>query len=349
MSVVTIIMKSGQITIHDLARMLNISASTVSRALNDNPRISSETKQKIKDLAKKLNYQPNVLGSNLRTGKTKTIGVVVPHINRNFFSNVIGGIEETARNAGYKVMITQSGESYEKEAENIRALINARVEGILISLSTETIDFSQLKLVKKSGIPLLFFDRATDKVTSSRVLTDDYEGAFKATEHLISEGFKRIAHFAGPDHVAIYINRKRGYLDALKKHKLKIYKEDLFNNTITHKTGREACSRIFSKKSRPDAVFSASDISALGAFEYLKSNGYKIPDDLALVGFANEPFAGIIDPGLTSVEQQSSEIGKKAAELFLLESSNKDEKKEYETIIIKPELIIRASSIKMHR
>ena len=248
-------MKPSQITIHDIARMLNISASTVSRALNDNPRISKKTREKVKELALKLNYQPNVVASNLRTGKSKTIGVVVPHLNRNFFSNVIGGIELTASNAGYRVIITQTYEQYEKEVENIRALINARVEGILISISGGTHNLDHLRQVKNSNIPLLFFDRVVDEIESNKVLIDDFQGAYKAVSHLISEGFTNIVHFAGPTHINVYRNRLLGYLEALKQNKLDQKKEYIFHDTLTEEKGWNACKEIMNRKDRPDAIF----------------------------------------------------------------------------------------------
>lgn len=338
-------MKSSQVTIHDIARILKISASTVSRALNDSPRISNETKKKIRNLAKKMNYQPNVLASNLRTGRSKTIGVVVPHINRNFFSNVITGIEDAARNAGYRVMITQSDEDYKKEIENIRALIHARVDGILISISGSTSDFKHLEQVKENKIPLLFFDRATDEVEASSVVIDDFSGAYNAVHHLIEEGFKSIAHFGGPKNIKVYKNRFEGYVQALKDAGIEINPDFIFNNTLSYENGKIAAKKIFTMDKKPDAIFSSSDISALGAIEYFKLKKIIIPDDIALVGFANEPFTSIMEPGLTSVDQHSYDIGKKVAELFLEEVSSSENKK-IKNIVLMPELIKRKSSLK---
>ncbi len=341
-------MKSTQVTIHDIARILKISASTVSRALNDNPRISKKTRKKVKELALKLNYQPNVVASNLRTGKSKTIGVVVPHLNRNFFSNVIGGIEQTASNAGYHVIITQTNEQYEKEVESIRALINARVEGILISISGGTHNLDHLKLVKNSNIPLLFFDRVTDEIEANKVVIDDFEGAYRAVSHLISEGFTKIVHFAGPTHINVYINRMLGYIKALKDNKLDFKEENIFQDTLTEEKGWEACKKMMSRGVKPNALFSSSDISALGAIKYLKANGFKISNDCAVVGFANEPFTSIMEPGLTSVDQNSTKIGIEVAKLFLEEINQKADKKEYKSLIIEPELIVRQSSLKKY-
>ena len=342
-------MKSGQVTIHDIARMLNISASTVSRALSGNPRISKSTRDKVKKLAGKLDYRPNVVATNLRTGKSKTIGIVVPHINRNFFSNVIGGIEQTASNAGYRVIITQTYELYKKEVENIMALMNARVDGILVSVSGGTKTFSHFELVKKRGMPLLFFDRTIDEIETSRVVIDDFMGAYKAVRHLIEEGFKNIAHFAGPRHINIYKKRWMGYQEALKEGGLKSTDELLFIDNLTEEKGWKAAAKLMKLKNRPDAIFSASDISALGAIKYLKEHGYRIPEDMAIVGFANEPFTSIMEPGLTSVEQKGYLIGVSVANLFFEEIQQQGETRPFKKIIIEPELIIRKSSLKKSR
>jgi len=342
-------MKSGQVTIHDIARMLNISASTVSRALSGNPRISRSTRDKVKKLAEKLNYQPNVVATNLRTGKSKTIGIVVPHINRNFFSNVIGGIEEAANNAGYRVIITQTYELYEKEVESIKALMNARVDGILVSVSGGTKAYDHFDLIKKRGIPLLFFDRTIDEIETSRVMIDDFRGAHKAVKHLIDEGFKNIAHFAGPQHINIYKRRWMGYQEALKEGGLLCEKKILFIDNLTEEKGWKAAEKLIKLKRKPDAIFSASDISALGAIKYLKENGYGIPEDMAIVGFSNEPFTSIMEPGLTSVEQKGYLIGVSVANLLFEEILQSGGKERFKKVIIEPELIIRKSSLKKSR
>ena len=339
-------MKSAQVTIHDIARILKISASTVSRALSDHPRISTGTKKRVRALAKKLHYQPNIIASNLRVGKTNTVGIVVPRINRNFFSNVIGGFEEIVSNAGYRMMITQTNEDYNKEVENIKALINARVDGIIISLSAETKDYSHLNLVQRNGIALIFFDRVPENIESSKVVIDDLDGAYNAVSHLISQGCKKIAHFAGPGHINIYSNRKKGYLNALKNSSINIEDNFIINNVLTKDKGFSTCKHLMNLKDKPDAIFAASDYSALGAMIYLKENNYKIPEDVAMVGFANEPFTGLIEPGLTSVDQHSNEIGIEVAKLFLDEVQHGEVGTICRDIIIKPDLIIRKSSLK---
>jgi LacI family transcriptional regulator len=339
-------MKSAHITIHDIAKKLSISASTVSRALSDHPRISIDTKKKVKALAKKLNYHPNIVATNLRVGKTNTVGIVVPRINRNFFSNVIGGFEDIVSNAGYRMMITQTNEDYNKEVENIKVLINARVDGIIMSLSADTKDYNHLKLIKRNGIALIFFDRVADNIESSKVVIDDLDGSYNAVNHLISQGCKKIAHFAGPEHINIYSNRMKGYLNALKDNNIDIKDYLIINNVITKDKGFSACKHLMNLKDKPDAIFATSDFSALGAMIFLKENGYKIPEDVALVGFANEPFTGLLEPGLTSVDQHSNEIGIEVAKLFLDEVQHGEVGTICRDIIIKPDLIIRKSSLK---
>ena len=243
-------------------------------------------------------------------------------------------------------MITQTNENYNKEVENIKALINARVDGILISLSADTKKYNHLELVQRNGIILIFFDRVTDKIESSKVFIDDLDGAYNAVSHLISQGCKKIAHFAGPQHINIYINRKKGYINALKDSNIDIKKDLIINNIITKEKGLSACRYLMNLKDKPDAIFAASDFSALGAMIYLKKNGYKIPEDVALVGFSNEPFTGLLEPGLTSVDQHSNEIGIEVAKLFLDEVKQVEVETTSRDVIIKPDLIIRKSSLK---
>ena len=338
--------KKSNITIHDIAKILKISPSTVSRALNDSNRISDVTKRKVKELAKKLNYQPNIIATHLRTGKSKTIGVIVPHINRNFFSNVIGGIEVTASSSGYKVIIAQSKETLKKEIESINAFINARVDGILVSISIETNTVEHFKLVKKHGIPILFFDRAPDNFEASKVIINDFMGAYKAVKHLIESGYKKISHFAGPQQLSIYRNRLAGYLQALKDSNIEIDEDIIYYDTIIFEKGYKVCEQIINSNKKVEAIFSASDISALGAIQCIKQKGYKIPDNIAIVGFANEPFDEILEPRLTSVEQHSYEIGQKVTELLIEEITTPQHQRKYKTIVIEPELIIRESSMR---
>jgi len=337
--------KKGRVTIHDLARELNITPSTVSRALADHPRISASTKKAVIKLARKLNYQPNSIASSLRTGKGNTIGVIIPRISRHFFSTVIGGIEEVANQAGYNVLICQSHESYEKEVENVKALVNGRVDGLLVSIATETNDYRHFKMAKDRGIPLIFFDRVFSELGVSRVVLDDEEGAYQATKHLIEQGCNRIAHLAGPEHINVYYNRRAGYMKAMEEAGLKIREEYYITECLTRKSGYEAGEHLSALKTPPDGIFAAGDYSCLGAMLNFKEKGFRIPEDIAFVGFANEPFTSVMEPQLTTVEQHSLQMGRYVANLFLEEIRNKEEKFIPRTLTIKPELIIRSSSL----
>lgn len=337
-------MKKSSVTIHDIAKKLNISASTVSRALADNPRISDATKEKVKALADKMHYYPNVLASSLRKGKGNVIGVIVPRINRHFFSNVIEGIEREAREYGYNVIISQSQEKYENEVSYINALLNARVDGVIVSISVETNNYEHLDHVIKRGIPIVFFDRIVESLSTSYVELDDFSGAFDAVSHLIEQGCKRIVFLGGLDNINIYKNRKDGYVEALKSAKLSVDENLVFQNMLTREQGHEAIQKLIEEGIVFDGVFASSDFSALGALLCLKGHNIKIPEDVAVAGFANEPFTALMEPPLTSVEQYGGRIGTAAVKLLFdqIEAGNTEKKKEF----IKPKLLIRKSSFR---
>jgi LacI family transcriptional regulator len=337
-------MGKNHITIHDLAKALKLNASTISRALNDHPKISSETKRIVIQLAEELNYRPNALASSLRKGSANTVGLIIPRVNRNFFASAIEGIEAILNKAGYHLIIAQSNESLEKEKECIDSFLNARVDGIIISISSETSDLSHLITVQEKAVPLIFFDRIPLNIEAGKVKLNDYIGAYQATEYLITHGFRRIAHLAGPRHLQMYAERKRGYISALNDYGIESDDSMIVENCLTQDKGFEAARRLTLMDSKPDAIFSASDYSALGAIMFLKENGYRIPTDIAVFGFSNEPFTKLIDPPLSSIEQFPYKMGEAAAQLFLDEIGN--EKHEHQTIEIMPELMIRKSVIR---
>jgi LacI family transcriptional regulator len=339
--------KKNKVTIHDIAKQLNTTASTVSSALQDHPRISQAMKKAVLELAEKLNYQPNFIASSLRKGHGNTVGIVIPRIDRNFFSNVIGGIEDVAAESGYNVLISQSYESEEKEKNIIETLINGKVDGLLVSLASGTRNTSHFVQAAEKGVPLIFFDRTTSNLDVSKVEIDDFLGAHMAVSHLIQQGCRRIVHFSGPLNVSIYANRFNGYKAALEEHGI-AYDENLhIQLTLTRERGAEAVERLLALDPRPDAIFSASDYSALGAIIALKERNIMIPDEVAVVGFANEPFAAIITPSLTSVDQHSREVGQAAARLFFEELQLHGNPYVSKRIMLTPDLIIRDSSKKM--
>ncbi|MBN2697997.1 MAG: LacI family DNA-binding transcriptional regulator [Bacteroidales bacterium] len=333
------------ITIHDIARELNISASTVSRALQNNPRISIHTRTTVRELAQKYNYQPNVLASSLRKGQGNTVGVIIPRINRNFFSNVIGGMEEVLSDAGYNLMICQTYEKFNKEVAAVQTLINARVNAIIMSLSMETRSTEHIRHLKNKNIRLLFFDRTCEQVPSSSVTTDDEQGAFLAVKHLIDNGYRKIVHIAGADHINIYRNRKNGYLRAMRENGIDVRKEWIMHRGMVLEGGKEAFQTFSSWDERPDAVFCAGDYAALGIISAARQKSVRIPEDLGVVGFSNEPFTEFIEPSLTSVDQKGEEMGRIVAGQFLKQSGENTPDEIIETRILKPELLIRASSV----
>jgi len=338
-------MKNNNVTIHDISKALGIDSSTVSRALNDSPRVSQKTKEKIASKANELGYQRNSLASKLRTNKTHSIGVIVPRISKHFFSSVIAGIEETAFDAGYDVIICQSLENFEREKKLMETLSSNRVDGILISISMETTTHTHFEDYQKKGFPLIFFDRPCNIANSTNVMIDDCEISFLATEHLILKGCKNIVHFSGPQELELYKNRTKGYKDALKKHGIPIQENYIIESHLMQEDGIEAAKKIL-ELPLVDAVFSSNDASAISAMQYLKEKGIKIPEDIAFVGFSNEPISAVIEPTLTTIKQPDFEMGKIAAELLFEQIKNKTGNKENQTKILVPELIIRNSSNK---
>jgi len=337
-------MSNNKITIHDIARILNVSPSTVSRSLNGNPRISEATRKAVEELALKHHYQPNVLASFLRKGKCKTAGVIVPRINRVFFSNVIGGIEEVLSPAGYSLSICQSNEQYEKELINLKMLMNLRVDGIILSLAAETTDIKHLEELINRGHKLLMFDRIAENLDIDYVKIDDYKGAYQAVCHLIEQGYQNIAHLSGPQHINVYRDRKAGYVQALRVHNLPVRENFIINNTLTKEQGIDAFNILITLKNKPDAIFAASDFSAIGALIAARERGVRLPEEMGIVGFANEPFTEFVMPSLTSVDQNSIEMGRTVAKIFLETGDSNKETREKMKINLEPRLIIRQSS-----
>ncbi|WP_299819722.1 LacI family DNA-binding transcriptional regulator [uncultured Pontibacter sp.] len=335
-----------KITIQDIAEKLNITASTVSRALNNNPRISEDTRKAVLKVAKQLNYQPNNIAAALRNGKSHIIGVIVPTADRKFFASVVRGIEEIANKLNYKVIICQSYDSYEKEVQTIDALLNARVDGIIASIGKDTEDFSHYKKVLASGLPLVLFDRTTDQLDVSQVGINDYLGSYKIVEHLIQQGCKRIAHFTSPKKISIFRERLRGYTDALLDNGIPFDENLVISSNLQLEGGRQSMEKLFEAGDLPDAIFSASDYGAMGAMQVLKERGIAIPERVALAGFSNEPFTSFTDPPLTTVDQLSLTMGNITAELFFEQFKIKDKKFVPQRTVLMPEIIIRQSSLK---
>ncbi len=333
-----------KITIHDIARELNLTGSTVSRALNNHPAISVATIDLVKKTAERLNYSQNKVASSLRSGKTHIIGVIIPSAEISFFGSVVHGIDQVARANGYHVLLFQTNEIFKNEVEGIDTLLQLRVDGIMISMAKETLSYEHLLEVKKRNVPIVLFDRGNEDLGLPSVVIDDYEGAFQATKHLITEGFTKIAHIAGPQHLKIFKNRLEGYKAALKTYDLPINDDFICYGKVSVDSGKQCAEELFKLKDEPDAIFAVEDFTALGAIQAIKAQKKKI----GVVGFANEEFGKYITPSLTTVNQQTIQMGEAAAKMFIdiIEKKVSQDDEHPKIITLMPELIIRESSIK---
>ena len=336
-----------EITIYDLAKALNYSPSTISRALNDHKSISSKTVKKIKEQAEKMGYRPNTLAAGLRNNKSNTIGISISRINRPFMSTLISGIEETARKSGFNVIISQSNDKYENEVSNLKALYDSRISGLIDSLSMETINMEHFKPFISQGIPLVFVDRVPQGFNTYKVIIDNYSAGYNATKHLIDQGCKRIAHFAGAQHRNVYEERKKGYLDALKEHHLKVDPQlIIYCKTLSFEEGEKATNELLKLPNPPDGIFSSNDTAAVSAILCAKKKGVKIPEQLAVIGFNDDPISSIVEPALSTVSHPALKMGKIAAKRILNHSSKNHDEEVSEITVLSTEIIQRASSLK---
>lgn len=332
----------AHITIKDLARELNISPSTVSRALKDHPDISPETKRVVKELAEKLHYKPNLLAQGLRKSKTNTIGVIIPELVHFFFSTVVSGIEDVAYAKGYNVILCQSAEMYAREVTDTRALWDSRVDGMLVSISKETNQFDHFQELLDEGLPIVFFDRVAKGLDASQVIVDDYQGAYNAVEHLISKGCKRIVHLAGPDNLEISKNRLNGYKDCLKKHNIEFDENFVLSCPEgTYEESKRLTNILLNNVSDIDGVFGCNDMAALGAILAVKERGIKIPDQIKIIGFSDWQLSNLIEPRLSTVYQAGFEMGQEAATLLIQEIESETETIVHTQKVISTKLIER--------
>ncbi len=337
-------------TIHDIARKLDINASSVSRALNNKGNLSAETRELILKTAKDLNYKHNTVAANLRKGNNQTIGVVVPRINQNFFANVIAGIEQVTYRQGYNIIICQSNELHEKEVQCIETLINQHVSCIVVSICADYKNNEHLKSVLNHGIQLIQFDRVDPELDTFKVINDNEKASREAIIHLIEKGYKRIALLEGPQNLDIFRQRKKGYLNALKLQGFEVLPELIKENAWTKELGANATRELLNLPEPPDAIFaSTSDFSALGVLEEAIKVGIKVPDELGICGYSNEDFTEITSPSITTIDQHSVNMGKAVADLYFNEILNINEPIKSKTVSITPDLIIRTSTKKIER
>jgi LacI family transcriptional regulator len=332
-------------TIKDIARQLNVSISTVSRAMRNAPDVNTDTKRAVMALAEELNYQPNKLALSLKQKQTHNIGVIVPNLDY-VLSTMVKGIDEVALEAGYTVMVCQSNESFGREIVNTRRLLDSLVDGFIISVSSETKVFDHFKMIQNKKMPMVVFDRVTPFLKAPSVRIDNEDGGFQATEHLIEQGYKRIAILAGPKNLGISNERLEGYLKALRKHKIKPVEDLIIYCDFNQHYAYLATQELLNMSKRPDAIFTISDRMAIGAMLAIKEKKLRMPQDIGLVGFNNEPVTSLVTPAISSVDQPAFELGKVAAKLFI-ETMHQDKDMSDVEEVLKPKLIIRESSQKM--
>jgi LacI family transcriptional regulator len=339
-------LREKETTIYDLAKKLNISIATVSRALKDDPVVSKKTKKRISELAAELGYRSNHFARNLRSQKTNTIGVIIPMLNSNFQSTVVAGIESVATSEGYNLIISQSDESAEKEISGAKTMFNNRVDGLLISVAYETESTEHFNQFVKKNIPLIFFDRVIENFNCTNVVIDNRHAGYEATKHLIEQGCKRIVHITATPKRNVYSDRLKGYKEALRDHDIEFKKENVIISNLSQADGSIAAKQILEMDPLPDGVFVSNDNFAVSCMLALKKQGVRIPEDIAFVGFNNDPMSKVVEPNLTTINNPGYQIGQIAAQNLIGHLTGKNNIASTNTIILRSELIIRESSRK---
>jgi DNA-binding LacI/PurR family transcriptional regulator len=333
-----------QTTIKDIARKLRISVSTVSRALRNLPDVNPETKKAVEELAQQLNYEPNYIAQSLINKKTRIIGVIVPVISSPVFGRILTGMNDAAQKHKYQLMICQSNESAELEAALVKQLASFKVDGLLVSISSGTQSEEPFEIFKRKEIPIVFFDRVLPDVNATKVIVDEYHSAFMAVEFLIKSGYTNIAHFAGPPNLSISIDRLNGYLAALKHQNIPVNENFIIPCEHFEEDALAAVKKLFSHKPYPDGIFCINDASAITAIKYLNKKGIRIPEEVAVIGFNNDPISEVVEPSLTTIMLPCYEIGNMAVEMLIKRIN--DYSIPAETIKLHSKLIKRDSSRK---
>jgi DNA-binding LacI/PurR family transcriptional regulator len=336
--------KTHQTTIFDIAKELNISKSTVSRALTGHPNVHPSTREKILELAGRLEYQRNMFSVGLIKKASHTLGIIVPEFSRSFFPQVIIGAQNRAKEAGYNLIISQSDESYETEVLNAKVMLTHQVDGLMVSITKETKNFDHFKVFQRKGIPIVFFNRVCDEMIVPKVIVEDYEGAAAAVTHLIEKGRKRIAHLCGPESLAICRGRKRGYVDTLAKYGLPVDNDLIVHYDLNIDNVKVYINYFLSLKDRPDSIFCINDPTAIETIRIVKEKGLRIPEDISIIGFSNDYVSALIEPSLTTVEQPIRDMGRTAATLLLDQIDREVADWKAPTIVLKTKLIVRNSS-----
>ncbi|KQM78331.1 LacI family transcriptional regulator [Pedobacter sp. Leaf216] len=332
-------------TIYDIAKELNVTVSTVSRALSGFPAISDTTRKAVVEMAKKLDYSPNKLASALKSGKTYIIGVIVPSVQAHFFASIIHCIEDGLKDSGYRVIIYQSNESVENEINGVRTLLEAQVDGIMASLSLETQDVSHFAEIIKQNKPLILFDRVNVDLNVPTITLDDFNAGYIATKHLIDKGYKKIAFITTIHQIKIFNDRLEGYKSALADHQLPLSNEHIIFGGLSIKDGRFGAGKLMRSKNKPDAIIAGDDFTALGVIKKLKEID-ETPPEVGVIGFANEAFSAYITPNLSTIDQHAPQMGKECAKMFLKMVSQQNPYANMEHIVIDPAVVDRESTNK---
>jgi LacI family transcriptional regulator len=338
-------MSHKEVTIYDIAETLNVSPATVSRGLKNHPGIKKDTKKRILEAARKMGYQQNKFASDLRRKNTNTIGVIVPRLNSYFMSTVISGMEKVANAHGYSLIISQSQESFKKEIASVTTMFNSRVDGLMISLAYDTKDTDHFEDLLRKQIPLIFFDRVIEHPNCTSIVIDNKKAGYEATMHLIDQGCKRIVHVDGNVNRNVYADRLDGYKQALQESGIGFDPAMVIDNKLTDSTSSEAAQFILNMKKLPDGIFTANDTSAVACIRELKLAGLKVPEDIAVVGFNNDPISKVIEPNLTTIDYPGQEMGEIAA-TTLINKLKKQPTGNLNTIVLRHKLIVRESSLR---
>ncbi len=341
-------MKFEALTLKDIAKALDLSTSTVSRALRDSYEISEETKRRVLDYAEKFHYHPNPAALGLKEKRTRSIGVIVSEIANSFFSQAINGMESIAYDRGYNVIISQSHESYDREVVNLQYLASRSIDGLIISLSTETQDVCHIRELHDKGLPMVFFDRIAEDIHTHKVTTDNFGGAYKVVEHLLQRGYRRIAHLANAQFLSITVERLQGYRQALTDHGLSVpaeYVQYCPHGGLMEKEIEKTLTALLELPDKPEVIFAAGDKLSTGCLRVLRAKGIRVPQDIAIVGFSNSELMDLLNPPLTIVRQPAFEMGRVATELLVNLIESRRPVTDFERRVLPTEMLIRDSSV----
>ncbi len=331
-------------TIYDIAKSLKLSAATVSRALNDHPAVNSTTKQLINSKAREMGYRSNTFASNLRRQQTRTIGVIVPRLDSSFMSTVLAGMEKVANESNYNLIISQSLELAKKEMANAKTMYNSRVDGLVVSLASDTDNLDHFNTFFRKGIPIILFDRVLPQKDCTNIVIDNMKAGFEATTHLIEQGCRRIMHIAGSMKRNVYEDRLRGYRMALFEHGLPVEEELVRLTNLTRQDGLDVANHIMKMPLPPDGLFVSNDLCAASCIGELRKKGVSVPNELAVVGFNDDPIALVVEPNLTTIHYPGQEMGEIAAQSLINHLNGLLRIDTTNTILLNHELIVRESS-----